>query len=372
MGNSMLYKNNLILELQNAKEIVIYGAGIMGKAVKRCLEEEPYHIKIKSFIVQSLENNSRMVENVPVVELAHADIYKNNLLLVALHEKYVDQAVNNLMREGFLNIVPITFDSDVWSDIRGNWFYHRQAAQNIGYMDLQEYFADKDNLHIYIVRSVFDRKLKEQIPEQKYEIQIQAGAALTDRRVAFTTDHAGENISEKNRQFCELTALYWIWKHDNAKYIGLSHYRRRFQMDEQEADMLVRSDVDAVLTVPVINFPDVRSQYEKDHDGRDWDIMIQAILELAPEYRKAAELVQNGIYYYAYNMFIARKELLNTFCSWLFPILFYCEKKIGQKDDDYQNRYIGFLAERLLTIFFVHNTGRYKTAIAKKHFIEAD
>lgn len=368
----MLYQNDLILELLNAKEIVIYGAGIMGKAVKRCLEEEPYHLKVKSVIVQSLENNPRMIGDVPVVELAHADQYKKDLLLVALHERYVGHAVETLQREGFMHIVPITFDSDVWSDIRGNWFYYHQAAQNMEYLDLQESIADKQDLHIYVVRSVFDRQLKEKMPEHTFEIQIQAGAALTDQRIAYVTDHTGENISEKNRQFCELTALYWIWKHDHAKYIGISHYRRRFQLDEKEADMLVRSDVDAVLTVPVINLPDVKSQYSKDHDSRDWNIMLQAIQELAPEYMETADSIQNGIYYYAYNMFIARKELLNVYCSWLFPILFYCENKIGQKEDRYQNRYVGFLAERLLTIFFKHNSGRYKIVIAKKHFIEAD
>lgn len=372
MEKAMLYQNDLILELQKAKKIVIYGAGTMGRAVKRCLEEKPYNIKINSFIVQSLENNPRIIGDVPVVDLAHADLYKKDLLLVALHEKYVDQAVKDLQQEGFINIVPISFDSDVWSDIRGNWFYYQQIVQNVDYLNLKRNFERKSDLHIYIVRSVFDRQLKEQVPEQKFEMQIQAGAGLTDQRIAFVTDYEGENISEKNRQFCELTALYWIWKYDKAKYVGLSHYRRRFQIDEQGADMLVQSDVDVVLTVPVINLPNVKTQYQKDHDARDWDIMIQAIQEFAPEYMETADLVQNGIYYYAYNMFIARKEILNTFCSWLFPILFYCEKKIGQKDDDYQNRYIGFLAERLMTIFFVHNNGRYKTAIAKKHFIKAD
>lgn len=366
----MPYQNELILELQNVKEIVIYGAGTMGRAVKQCLEEEPYNVKIKSFIVQSLENNPSMIGNVPVVDLVHADEYKKDLLIVALHEKYIDQAVRNLQCEGFINIVPITFDSDVWSDIRGNWFYYQSKTQNIGFLDLQENFAVKNDFHIYIVRSVFDRQLTEQIPQKKFEIQIQAGAALTNRRVAFVTDHLGENISKKNRQFCELTALYWIWKHDTAKYIGLSHYRRRFQIDEQGVDMIVQSSVDAILTVPVINFPNVKTQYEKDHNIKDWDIMMQAIRELSPEYMATADMIQNGNYYYAYNMFIVRKELLNVFCNWLFPILFYCEKKIGQKVDDYQNRYIGFLAERLMTIFFEHNNGRYKISIAKKHFID--
>ena len=47
-----------------------------------------------------------------------------------------------------------------------------------------------------------------------YVIPIQAGAALTNQHYCSVTDHTGNNISVKNHEFCELTALYWIWKND--------------------------------------------------------------------------------------------------------------------------------------------------------------
>ena len=139
-------------------------------------------------------------------------------------------------------------------------------------------------------------------------------------------------------------------------------------MDNDMLSRLANSDIDVVLTIPILNFPNVRTMYINDHLESDWNTMLEAIAKLQPEYSATAEKVQNGIYYYAYNMFIARKEILDDYCAWLFPILFYCEEKCGKKDDKYQNRYLGFLAERLLSIYFIHNEDRYKIVHAKKSF----
>ena len=226
-----------------------------------------------------------------------------------------------------------------------------------------------NNLHIYVVHSAYDKELTENIGDKSYEVSIQVGAKLTDKVLFTVRDDTGDNISEKNKKYCELTALYWAWKNDTSEYIGLSHYRRKFFLSDGEISTILSGNVDIVVTVPVMNLDTVKGQYARDHNESDWSVLGHAIEVLSPEYKDAYITVSNSIFYYAYNMFIAKREVLNDYCEWLFKILYYCEDKIGSKDDAYQNRYVGFLAERLLTIY-ISKHSELNVKVAHKHFIE--
>lgn len=129
------------------------------------------------------------------------------------------------------------------------------------------------------------------------------------------------------------------------------------------------SDIDVVLTIPIMDIPNVEAVYRRDHIGADWDVMLEAVRTLSPEYVPVVQEMQSGKFYYAYNMFIIRREILEDYCSWLFPILFYCEKRCGEKEDIYQNRYIGFIAEHLMSVYFLYHEKDYKIVHARKHFI---
>ncbi len=97
---------------------------------------------------------------------------------------------------------------------------------------------------------------------------------------------------------------------------------------------------------------------------------MEVLSEMCPEYvYEAKQLFEKSGCYCPCNMLIARKEIFDEMCSWLFPILFTIKERCGIIDDKYQNRYPGFLAERLITLFFHFNESRYNIVYADKAFL---
>ena len=63
-------------------------------------------------------------------------------------------------------------------------------------------------------------------------IRDRVGTALNGTKLqGMRHDDDGDNISQKTKTYCELTAQYWAWKNEDADYYGFFHYRRYLAFD---------------------------------------------------------------------------------------------------------------------------------------------
>jgi len=197
-------------------------------------------------------------------------------------------------------------------------------------------------------------------------------------------DNTGDEISEKNGSFCELTALYWIWKNtSDDDYIGLEHYRRYFcypgrliskALPATEIAKIL-TEYDAIVYKPVYFKKPLYNVYADEDSPHhlyksDLDYCIEYIHLNYPEYSAAVQkaLFEKGPSYPC-NMFVMRREKLNAYCEWLFPMLFALEKKNGDISmrDAYNRRAYGFLSERLFVVWLTHQNLKLYPANVKNN-----
>lgn len=182
------------------------------------------------------------------------------------------------------------------------------------------------------------------------------------------SDSRGENIAVYNEAINETTALYWIWKNAKENYVGICHYRRYFAQSSlsndastvlQEATAkIILNDFDIILPNPVILPPSLKIQLLNSVDEKSfeegWKVITQLIKKKQPEYWEAFEYVFNGIIMYPCNMFVTKKEIIDTYCEWLFSFIIDAVEAIDiSKFDAYSKRIIGFFIERLFTVWLV-------------------
>ncbi len=175
-------------------------------------------------------------------------------------------------------------------------------------------------------------------------------------------DSTGDNISDKNKNFCELTGLYWIWKNTDYKYVGLCHYRRFFLnkikthiLRENEC-MKILKNADIILPKSWKTEETIYEIYKKYHYSEDLDLCRNIIEKKYPEYLSYFDKLINSHQIYPLNMFVCKKELIDKYCEWIFDILFELEKQIDiSSRDDHQKRVYGFLSERLFNVWIRKN-----------------
>ena len=210
-------------------------------------------------------------------------------------------------------------------------------------------------------------------------------------------DDTGDNISYLNRNFNEMTALYWVWKNydklGNPEYIGLVHYRRQFIFKDDEIsapewlknsnvykfdyfshgvlDLIDSNNLKKVLqkydgvTSYLYDLHNLNDLYvtcrdrfiEMVHLPADiYDIAMKYINDNLPDYREDLRKFQSDAKNYLCNMFVFKKEDFFEYAEFVFSVLKEIEshKELYENGDNTQMRAPGFICEWLTTIYIFH------------------
>lgn len=130
--------DSLIEQIKSDDQVIIFGAGVMGRALKMCLESKPFDKRVHCFIVSTTANNPETIDGAPVINLEDADEYKNEKIIVALNETNMPGAVEGLHDHGFNNLLLLSAAGDEWSYIKADYFLSNQDQCYIPFKMLPE------------------------------------------------------------------------------------------------------------------------------------------------------------------------------------------------------------------------------------------
>lgn len=214
---------------------------------------------------------------------------------------------------------------------------------------------------------------------------IQVGTSLNKPVDGIMHDNDSEdNISNKNKKYCEMTAVYYVWKNldkFDCDYIGFFHYRRYLSFSDkafkktaegyivektlsnevvekhylnEKAVCEMVNEYDLILPEKRLAL-DIKRIYSAatTQSKTDIDFCFNYVHEKYPYMRKALKKYSHAFMGYFCNMFIMKKDMFNSYCEWLFDILQAHEKAFDVEHYDVQSyRVSGYLAERLTGVYF--------------------
>lgn len=348
-------------------ELAIYGA--QGYALGTYEAFKTLYPKrvVSCFIVSEMGANASVLGGLPVRTITSissdmsSEEKMNIEVIIATPENVQPEIEETLEKNGFHYYSRLT--SDRWGELMKLYHIKLNCFLPLSALPVG---CNKPFTRIYMTKSHVDKPLRNAPILPDYVFPVQAGAAKTDVRIADIADDKGENISEKNGNYSELTVLYWVWKNklrssdggksDFGRYYGLGQYRRMLIFSDDDLLRLQDNDVDVVLPYPMPYEPNINAHHERYLKEADWNAMLSALHELQPEYADYFPNVLEQKYLYNYNVILAKKNVLIDYCDWLFPILARTEELSVPKGSERHDRYIGYMGETLETLYFLKNS----------------
>lgn len=361
------------LTLVRCFDFAVYGAGIVAMSVYHALKNL-YGRKPKYFFVSVSDGNLAEIDGIPVISLEEisektiSDEIRQLTVLVAAPEVHHETIRQNLFAQGAEPSKLIFFTSERQNNLMEEFCRHEKEFATV------KELAKADILHgnslddswkctVFQARCHVDKVLTESIIPEPYVVPLQVGVALTQCSIAECHDDQGINISYKNPNYCELTATYYAWKNSDARYKGICHYRRIFDLKQKELENIFSKDeqIDVILPYPNMYYPSAEIEHTRYVKDSDWQAMCEALAEVEPDYFcYYKEDFQREHYFYNFNMLIARKEVFDDYCDFLFRVLERAEQLTTPKGWERADRFAGYLGENLTTIYFRKNRDTIK------------
>lgn len=201
---------------------------------------------------------------------------------------------------------------------------------------------------------------KYDIPSDGCYQPIMVGSALRDEiPEGYERDDSGDNISAKNPNFNELTAIYWAWKNTNTSVVGLVHYRRYLgtKRSHDVKDRLTKSQIKYLLRDHDVILPKARNYFIENqrnhylhaHANEPYFAMESVIRDDFSDFYPAFQKMESSTKAHLFNMFIMKREAFDDYASFLFGVLDKVEEKVDLSTLSGQDlRVYGFLSERLM------------------------
>ena len=203
------------------------------------------------------------------------------------------------------------------------------------------------------------------MPQDPIYLPVHVGAYGKDS-IGYQRDDEGENISEKNPAYCELTGIYWAWKNLDAEYVGLAHYRRHFGrsrdkvLDKATAEALLKKADVIVPAKRKYYIENLYSHYVNTLHADPLDKTFEIVAQKYPQYSPEMQKLHKRTSAHMFNMFIMKKEHFDAYCEWLFDILGELENRVDSSHyDTFHARFYGRVSELLLDVWL--NTNGIKT-----------
>ncbi len=343
----------LLEELKKHEEFYIFGAQVVAygayKAIRYLTGKSP-----KCFLVSNREKNPANIDEIIVCTPEKAD--KNTLIIIAVTELFQAEIVKYLKVAGFQYFIRLTQHEEY---LLMSEFYEKRG--NFITLKKTEHKAFPE-VGLYEVKNHHDKKLDSYPGLKNFEYSIQAGAALVEEKTAPYLDNTGTNISYLNKQYCEMTATYWVWKNTHHEWKGIEHYRRHLLIEPQ----WLNKDIDAVLPLPYMAYPNTIHQFRRFVSADVCKALLKALRDIHPdEYYGYMDILCNH-YQYTYNLVCAKAEIFDAYCAWFFEITQYMEKMEKTVPEIKETRALSYVAEVLTNLYFMSNRRKLHIYHAEK------